>query len=514
MTIISPWLRRVWTIEGLLISSLFVLLSGLALLFPASGDDWAWGSSLGMERLDSYFSGYNGRYLGNFAVLFLTRVTWLTPFVIAGTICLLVRLLVEIAGLTSPAGYLAAGALVLVMPLGQWRQTVVWVSGFSNYVLAALVLLVFVLTIQCDWLRPRKPPLSLAVLLLFFAVAGQLFMEHVTLFILVASLANVAVQFRRASGVSRVAVAWAVGAVVGAVVMFSNSAYRTVAAGGEANQGLAASDSGHGAIWAIIVQGSGGVSQYAVTANTVLNLVLFALVLSLAWRHRDPSGHPPRGPLVVVVLAGVAVIVSIAVQTAIEPGHYYGTLSPWSWIAALAQLVAILLTARTLIQDTARAVTVGVLGMSVLVLVAPMAVVTPFGPRNFLPSYLLLVLVALLLLAELLERSSAPVLTRLTAGLGAVVALATISSYFAVYVVIHREVEHRADYLRNAADEGFPYAYVYTLPFQDHVHNPDPLPQGGQQKRFKRYYGLPLNLEIRLVDRYANRVIIPSPAED
>ncbi|MCW2821989.1 MAG: hypothetical protein JWR64_1784, partial [Marmoricola sp.] len=125
-----------------------------------------------------------------------------------------------------------------------------------------------------------------------------------------------------------------------------------------------------------------------------------------------------------------------------------------------------------------------------------------------------LVSVVLLLLAELLERSSAPVLTRLTAGLGAVVALATISSYFAVYVVIHREVEHRADYLRHVADEGFPYAYVYTLPFQEHVHNPDPLPQGGQQKRFKRYYGLPLNLEIRLVDRYANRGIIPSPAED
>ena len=30
---------------------------------PYFKDDWAWGSQVGLERLQSHFTGYNGRYL-------------------------------------------------------------------------------------------------------------------------------------------------------------------------------------------------------------------------------------------------------------------------------------------------------------------------------------------------------------------------------------------------------------------------------------------------------------------
>ena len=57
----------------LVLGPLFVALSGLAFLFPLSGDDWSWGSSDGIGRLRDSFAGYNGRYLGNLSVLVLTR---------------------------------------------------------------------------------------------------------------------------------------------------------------------------------------------------------------------------------------------------------------------------------------------------------------------------------------------------------------------------------------------------------------------------------------------------------
>lgn len=40
---------------------------------PFGSDDWAWGTSVGMERLASHFAGYNGRYLGNLLIIFLTK---------------------------------------------------------------------------------------------------------------------------------------------------------------------------------------------------------------------------------------------------------------------------------------------------------------------------------------------------------------------------------------------------------------------------------------------------------
>lgn len=53
--------------------SIFILLFLLCLLFPYSGDDWAWGSQIGLNRLSNWFENYSGRYFGNLIVIALTR---------------------------------------------------------------------------------------------------------------------------------------------------------------------------------------------------------------------------------------------------------------------------------------------------------------------------------------------------------------------------------------------------------------------------------------------------------
>lgn len=505
-------IRGAATPEALLPAALFLLVSGLAFLFPLSGDDWAWGSSAGVDRLHQFFAGYNGRYMGNLAALVLTRTLWLTPFVVAATICLVVGLLVRIAGVRTPAGYLASAGLVVAMPLGQWRQTVVWVSGFSNYTLAGFCLLVFVLLVQRDWTRPLQLSRPGIALILAFAVASQLFMEHVTLFLVVASVANVVVQLRRPGRrVTPLAVTWAVGAALGAALMFQNSAYRAAAGDGETYQGIGAAGTttGHGTVWSIVLQGAGGVSQYVVAANAALNLALFGLILALALVHRFHEGRWARGPVAAVVLAGVATVFSAAIRLSLEPDHIFGRLTGWAWVPALAQFAAILVAARVLVKDRNRSVTISLLAGSVLVLVAPMAAVMPYGPRNFLPSYLVLVAIALLLLAELEERAASPVLPRVVAGLGAVAVLGTLMGYYSVYSLIHQQVENRSAYLANRAHEGARVASVYTLPYPGYVHSPDPLP-GNWEDRFKHYEGLPKRFHIKLVDRYPNTEIIPS----
>ena len=51
----------------------FLLIALLCWLFPYTGDDWAWGSKIGLERLHLWFDNYNGRYAGNLIVLAMTR---------------------------------------------------------------------------------------------------------------------------------------------------------------------------------------------------------------------------------------------------------------------------------------------------------------------------------------------------------------------------------------------------------------------------------------------------------
>ena len=51
----------------------FGVVAVLCYLFPYTGDDWAWGSQIGIDRLNQWFENYNGRYVGNLIVLVMTR---------------------------------------------------------------------------------------------------------------------------------------------------------------------------------------------------------------------------------------------------------------------------------------------------------------------------------------------------------------------------------------------------------------------------------------------------------
>ena len=47
------------------IAIVWALFMALIFLHPFSGDDWAWGSEAGVDRVKIFFMSYNGRFLGN-----------------------------------------------------------------------------------------------------------------------------------------------------------------------------------------------------------------------------------------------------------------------------------------------------------------------------------------------------------------------------------------------------------------------------------------------------------------
>lgn len=71
----------------------------IELVVSYTGDDWAWGSQIGLDRLHTWFDNYSGRYVGNLIVLALTRSNMLKSLAmtaaITGIIFLLERLIKE-----------------------------------------------------------------------------------------------------------------------------------------------------------------------------------------------------------------------------------------------------------------------------------------------------------------------------------------------------------------------------------------------------------------------------------
>lgn len=114
--------------------ALFALFAVLAYLFPYSGDDWGWGSQIGIERLEGWFADYNGRYAGNLLVMALTRNKLVCALTVSAfLVCVSVFPKIFASG-RGIAPYALGVLLLITVPKGVFTQAVVWTSGFSNYV--------------------------------------------------------------------------------------------------------------------------------------------------------------------------------------------------------------------------------------------------------------------------------------------------------------------------------------------------------------------------------------------
>lgn len=89
-------------------------------MFPYTGDDWAWGSQLGLDRLDNWFDNYSGRYFGNLIVLALTRSNILKAVVMAFCLTGIIVLVNKLTGEQKNGVFIISTALVC-LPIGILR---------------------------------------------------------------------------------------------------------------------------------------------------------------------------------------------------------------------------------------------------------------------------------------------------------------------------------------------------------------------------------------------------------
>ena len=128
----------------------------IAAQIPYTHDDWAWGTKSGMDWLLK--ANVNSRYAGNAMVVALTRYPGLKTIVMGIVFALIpasaVRLVKSAAEQEGDQEenkciflYILANALMLSVPKVTWMQTFGWVSGFSNYVMVSLAMLIYLLVL-------------------------------------------------------------------------------------------------------------------------------------------------------------------------------------------------------------------------------------------------------------------------------------------------------------------------------------------------------------------------------
>ena len=267
--------KKIFTILAIIIFLIF-----LCSLFPYSGDDWAWGSSIGLERLKTFFKDYNGRYVGNLIVLVLTRSVLLRVIVMVATIFGIIYLSYKLTDDKKFSLLLLSTLLILSVPKLILRQAIVWTSGFTNYALpTVLILLALYLIYKTSKEYKNKKNINIitAVGLLVLGFCSSLFVEHITIYLVVISLLLVLYYFIKYKKVPIKYIAFFIGSLLGAILMFSNGAYGNIANNEDGYRSIPT----NGIISLIekVQENFKTIYQELILNNLILNIVLASLLL-------------------------------------------------------------------------------------------------------------------------------------------------------------------------------------------------------------------------------------------
>jgi len=482
--------------ELIVLLAFFAFFCALAFLFPRSGDDWAWGSSIGIERFNNGFALYNGRYFGNFLVLALTRIGVVAQVFEAAAVTALLYLILK----TGSSGFEAAAPvcafLLMAIPKAMFRQVFTWVSGFTNYVPPVLLtLFVFYQFSRVKKERGRRLQFALVSAAAFSA---QLFMEHNTVYAVAASAVIVLLCLWLKKEAFGLSVCYALSSLAGAAVMFSNGAYREIASGGDAYRNVVNGSESMPKILLDKLEGS--IAPGIITGNTVLIVTVCLLGMTAVTLAKNKNDW-----LKIPVNIAYTAVGLVTVYKALSPN----SLNRINLLNAAVFAAAVLLTAVLFVEQKEIRFDILFLTLSAAVLTFPLLFVNPIGPRCYFGQYVLIIMAGKELFNAVALSSNAgqkkpggiKALAALTACAAVTACSVRFAGLFRIYGDIHKADTQRTAYITAEVKKGSKEITVPKLPRGEgeYVHCADPngFPW---HDRFKLYHGFPEDVRLKLVD--------------
>lgn len=485
----------------------FVGFAALVYLVPYSHDDWAWGSEVGLQRLESGFVDYNGRYFGNFLILALTRSKLLQVLITAFSALLLCCLPGMYFGKNTTLLTVFSAMLVLFMPKAIFTQTVVWSSGYSNYMPPILTTVLYYVLIK-NIFGEEKPKYSkiTPIVCCILGVSGSLFMEHMTLYSLAISVLIVLFVLIKFKKLYLTHLAFLAGCVAGTLIMFTNSAYGLIAGANDAQGGYRSTALSDGLVETLI-DNLKFICYELFVKNTAILFIMSLLVVVLAIGFMKSSEGKKRNALILTCLfVNLLCLILIFVKSRYTDWSVFlpssrSALMTLLLMAASAAFYCLSVLGIVLlcVSDKGMMQKMLLILISVPVVTAPLLVVSPLSSRCFLPQYFLMMIFCVVLLGYMQKKFEfTAISTKMALCLISAVTLALCIFTFNIYSTIHIYAEKRDEYIQKQIANGETTVMLCRLPNSEYIYLGTPT-QKMWTDRFKMFHGIDESIEFEIL---------------
>jgi hypothetical protein len=433
--------------------------------------------------------------MGNFIEVIMTRSVLLKNILMAAGYFLLPYLmavaaekLTESPKASRPLFFLCANFLMLTMGLAMWRQTYSWIAGFANFGFSSVFMLLCILQmIPLFRDEPvQKPSVLQAIIFFLIAIAGQLFLENLALFMVIATVTACIVHYKKYKCIPPTYVAMALGTLIGLVIMFSSSIYGSMLNTGEAIDGVRTlsfsfSDGFGKIIYNIFYQAMclarrGG--QFRCAAIIILTLLNITAARS-GFKYKK----------LLFVFNGILILFYLIADLLPEEGALWILIGGGMGFALYGGIaVEVFFLFREQKQLCCKLLTL--LGCAVT-LILPFLAIGENGPRIFFPSYIFLVLFTIVLIDALVKlEKERTYLFRGALCAVAIVALILGWCYTGIGICSYQ----RQLLIKQAVAQQADTVILPKYPYETFLWKADS--GEGRMPYFKEFYGIPEDMEV------------------
>lgn len=493
---IRPTRRRLLSAGVVVLTFCFLLL--LSQGFVTSSDDWYFTSRTMDENLgDALVAGFhsarghyvstNGRLLGNaMSAAFGCSEFW-REIVRCGIILVILLQLCRMAKVKSLKLYAAALLLVVALPTDIYAQSYAWAAGFFNYVPPLVMILGYIFRADRVLSGGRDNWLfGLGMFLMAFAAA--FYVENVTVGLCLLSGGVMLWDLIARRKGSWSLCGFFLGAVVGCLIMFSAPGYSNIN-----QEGYRQVSATFEELMKMVKSNFPLITMYLTERNWLVIVPLTGFsILTLVWAKAESVWlrRIRSAALLALMVCPVYFYAHHQILKTLSYAQWVAELSFWLDVAVnLIYLLAVLAAALLGLQDPVRRQRAVLCIAAVPMIMGPLVVVFPVGPRCLYIPYMLLVGLVLIFAAEIVQRHGWDRSRVLNIPI-----IATVACVLTVYLWVSVWNGHceqvRTRQIDSAMKAGASTVELPSYPYGSFVHNGN-----GGAMRYYYYYETPGDLE-------------------
>ena len=471
---------------------MFTIVSIIFYFAPYTHDDWAWGSSIGIERLNTLFANYNGRWAGNLFVILLTRCRILKAIFSALILYLIVKLSKKIVNKNnSQLSYLMV-ILILFMPISVIAQSTFWVSGFTNYVIP-VVFLLYYLNFNKNIINKSNENDTIinTILFLFIGFIASLFIENLTIYNMLLSIVVIAYEFIKYKKVSKSNITYFIGSALGTVLMFSNGAYHNVM---NQTDNYRSIEQGNVILRAIVTYIK-TVYKFFIQNNLLLNIIISIFAIFIVYKffkNRKRKSKPKKFLLslsLFTIIGYMLYLIFIYIEGNVNIFITYDYKIYIESIMSVLFYISLFTISILSVESKEKRLKLAFLFISLLIMTGPLLIVNPIGPRCFFASYIFFALIVLEMFDYLVSKNDYKYTL-------VFVPLILLIFYLLIFAYIYRIESIRNNQIET--NKNTDYIVLPNIPYSKYMQYPNPANEIFEE-RFKLFYGIDKNTRLSFI---------------